>query len=52
MCVSYMKILQILALVDVAQWIECWPENLRAAGSIPILGHVPGLWARSPVGDT
>ena len=38
------------ALAGVAQRIECWPENQRVAGSIPS-GHMPGLQARSPVGD-
>ena len=38
------------ALTGVAQWIECQPENQRVAGSIPSLGHMPGLWARSTVG--
>ena len=33
-----------------AQWIECWPVNQRVNGSIPNLGHMPGLQARSPVG--
>ena len=26
------------ALAGVAQWIECWPENQRVAGSIPSQG--------------
>ena len=38
------------AVADVAQWIECWPMNQRVMGSIPSLGHVPGLQARPPVG--
>ena len=38
-----------LALADVAQWIECWPENHRDACSIPSQGHKPELQARSPV---
>ena len=25
----------ILALADVAQWIECWPANPKVAGSVP-----------------
>ena len=38
------------ALAGMALWIECWPVSQRVAGSIPCLGHMPGLWARSPVG--
>ena len=38
------------ALAGVAQWIECRPANQRVTGSIPSLGYMPGLWARSPVG--
>ena len=30
--------------------VECRPVNQRVAGSIPCLGHMPGLWVRSPVG--
>ena len=41
-----------LALAGVAQWIECWPVNQRVTGSIPSLGHMPELQARSPVGST
>ena len=41
-----------LALAGVAQWIELRPANQRIATSIPSLGHIPGLWARSPVGGT
>ena len=40
----------ILALAGVAQWTECRPASQRVAGSIPSVGHMPGLWARSPVG--
>ena len=40
----------ITALAGVAQWIDCQPSNQRAASSIPSLGHMPGLQARSPVG--
>ena len=39
-----------LALVGVAQWTECWPAKQRVSSLIPSLGHMPGLWARSPVG--
>ena len=39
-----------LALAGVAQWIECQPVNQRVTGSIPNLGHMPGLQARSTVG--
>ena len=38
-----------MTLAGVAQWIEHWPANQRATGSIPSLGHMPGLRARSPV---
>ena len=41
-----------LALAGVAQWIECQPANQRVAGSIPGLGHMPGLQARCPMGGT
>ena len=37
------------ALAGVGQWIEHWPVNQRVVGSIPKSGHMPGLWARSPV---
>ena len=36
------------ALAGVAQWIEHQPVNRRVAGLIPSLGHIPGLWSRSP----
>ena len=36
-------------LAGVAQWIECQPANQRVADLIPSLGHMPELWARSPV---
>ena len=38
------------ALAGVAQQTECQPVNQRVTGSISSLGHMPGLWARSPVG--
>ena len=38
------------ALADMAQGIEYWPANQRVTGSIPSLGHMPGLLSRSPVG--
>ena len=38
------------SLAAVAQWIECQPVNQGVAGSIPSLGHLAGLQARSPVG--
>ena len=38
-----------MALAGVAQWIEYQPANHKVAGSIPSPGHMPGLWARSPV---
>ena len=31
-----------LALADVAQWIECWPANQKAAGSISSQGKCLG----------
>ena len=31
-----------------AQWIEHQPADQKVTGSIPGLGHTPGLWARSP----
>ena len=37
------------SLAGVAQYIECWPANQRVTGLIPSLGHMPGLWAMSPV---
>ena len=36
------------ALTGVAQWVGHCPLNQKGAGSWS--GHVPGLWARSPVG--
>ena len=39
-------------LAGVAQWTACQPLNQRVTGLIPSLGHMPGLWARSPVGGT
>ena len=39
-------------LAGVAQWIELWPLNQKVTGSIPSVGHMPGLQARSPVGGT
>ena len=39
------------ALAGVAV-VECRPTNQKVAGSIHSLGHMPGLWARSPVGGT
>ena len=38
------------SLAGVAQWIECQAENQRAAHLISNLGHMPGLWTRSPTG--
>ena len=38
-----------VGLAGVAQWIECQPANQKVTCSIPCLGHMPGLWARSPV---
>ena len=40
------------ALVGVAQWVECQPVNQRVASPIPYQEHMPGLWAKSPVGGT
>ena len=39
-----------MALASVAQWIECWPANQRAAGLIPSFVNKPGLWAISSAG--
>ena len=36
------------ALAGVAQWIECQRANQKVTGSIPNLGHMPGLQATSP----
>ena len=41
----------LLAMAGVAQWIEHQPVNQRVTSSIPNLGHMPGLWAMSPVGS-
>ena len=41
---------QMGTLAGVAQWTEHQPAYQRVAGSIPSLGHMPGLWARSLVG--
>ena len=41
-----------VALAGVAQWIEHQPANHWVTGLIPGLGHMFGLWARSPVGGT
>ena len=41
---------KIIALAGVAQWIEQWTAKQKVAGSIPSQQHMPGLWARSPVG--
>ena len=43
-----MNIKMAIALAGVAQWIECQPVNQRVAALTPNLGHMPGLWARSP----
>ena len=40
---------QLTAPAGVAQWFECGPANQRVTGSIPILEHIPGLPAGSPV---
>ena len=32
--------------------VECWPVNPRVICSIHSLGHMPRLWAMSPVGGT
>ena len=39
------------ALAGVAQGIECWPGSRKVTNSILSPGHMPGLQARSPVGD-
>ena len=38
------------ALAGVAQWFELGSANGRVAGLIPSREHMPGLWARFPVG--
>ena len=48
--IDFLKAFSAGALAGVAQWIECRPCEQRAAGSIPSLGHMPGLRARSLVG--
>ena len=48
----FKKIYLFFSLDDVAQWIEHWPANQRVIGSIPMLGHIPGLTARYPLGGT
>ena len=40
----------ILTLDAVAQWTEHWLANQRVTGLIPSVGHMPRLWAKSPVG--
>ena len=49
-CVSIFKTSHKDALAGVVQWTECQPANKRVADLIPRLGHMPGLWARFPVG--
>ena len=48
---SNYKIKDRLALVGVAQWIECWPVNQRVTGLIPSqgasLGCGPGPQCRA-----
>ena len=39
-------------LAGVTQWTEYQPSNQRVTGWIPSLGHMTGLWTRSPVGGT
>ena len=39
-----------ITLAGVAQWIEHWPAKQVVGSSIPSQGHMPGLWAWSPVG--
>ena len=42
----FIQILSLLAMADVAQWIEYWPANQKVSGSIPCqdtcLGCRPG----------
>ena len=38
-----------IALAGVAHWIEHWPSN-QSRWFNSQSGHMPGLWARSPVG--
>ena len=39
-------------LAGVAQWVERRTANQMVAGSIPSLGHMPGLQGRPPVSGT
>ena len=38
------------ALANGGSVVECQPANQRVVGTIPSLGHMPGLRAKSPVG--
>ena len=49
LCLIALKILLIIALAGVAQWIEHGPMNQSYRFNSQS-GHMPGLWARSPVG--
>ena len=40
------------ALTYVAQWVGCHPATQRGHHFKSLSGHVPGLWAKSPVGGT
>ena len=41
-----------IALAGIAQWIELGPVNQRVPSSIPHLGHMPGLYMRTPMVGT
>ena len=49
-CVYRVKKKQPPVLAGVAQWTECWPAN-QSRWFDSLSGHMPGLPARSPVGD-
>ena len=49
-CLDFSFTSMFLALANVAQWVELRPENWDCQFDSHS-GHVPGLWARSPVGD-
>ena len=46
-CCHYYFVIRIGSLAGVAQWIECWPENQKAAGLIPSQGTCLG-WGPVP----
>ena len=50
MCAAKLVVKEKSALAGVAQWTECQPANQSVTSWIPSLGHMSGLWARSPGG--